>query len=532
MGRSGVVLAMVVLLGGCASVQPISGGEQDVKAPALIHARPPDRSTSFNARAILLEFDERIQLDRVRERMLVSPPLDTAPDVRLVGPTRLEVRLNAPLAPNTTYTFNLGESVKDLTEGNIAAGLSYVVSTGHTVDSGMVAGAVTNAFTGSAAKGILVGLYAAGDTSAFRTGRPAYMTRTDAAGRFTIGNLPQGRFSVMALQDKNGNYRYDLPNEEIAFLDGDHVLITSDSSAAPVDLRVFLPVSARQQVRAYTVTADGALEVVFAKGVDSVRVRDVGREGGSLSWTPEYSTTQDTVLLWPSDTTLLASGRYEIQAGSEVVDTLGYRPTRKRPFHTGLAAQLIEGNEGAFIVLRSSRPIAKWDSTRISLRSDSADVPYRIGRKGLRSLALEFEARDGMPLRLLVGPKAVHDIHGGVNDSLRVSLGAAMERSTGTLEVNLSGLDPTRRYILQLLEGQQRVQQEVRVVAADPVVQWKLLSPGMRDLRLIEDMNGNGRWDPGEWATLKQPERTWYHTGSVNIRAAWEVKVDWPIDGR
>lgn len=69
-------------------------------------------------------------------------------------------------------------------------------------------------------------------------------------------------------------------------------------------------------------------------------------------------------------------------------------------------------------------------------------------------------------------------------------------------------------------------------MAADPVVQWKLLSPGMRDLRLIEDMNGNGRWDPGEWATLKQPERTWYHTGSVNIRAAWEVKVDWPIDGR
>lgn len=527
--RIGALLGIAILLGACASVQSISGGEQDTKAPVLVNAHPPHRSTSFDARAILLEFNERIQLDRVRERMLISPPLDTAPDVRLAGPRSVEIRLNGPLAPNTTYTFNLGESVKDLTEGNIASGLSYVVSTGGALDSAVVMGSVTNALSGAAEKAMIVALYADGDTGAFRTGRPAYMTRSDASGRFTIANLPHGRFSILALRDMNANYRYDLPNEEIAFLNEAIELDPADSTATALDLRSFLPLSAQQQVRSYTISANGALELVFARSADSVSVRDIGREGGSLRWNPEYAPTKDTVLLWPSDTTLLTSGIYEISVGSHRLDTLRYRPTRGMPFNTALTTKLVQHSNDASILLRSSRPVVALDTTRISLHSDSVDIPFRITRTDDRTFALDFATKDGMSVQLLVKPKAVRDVYGGYNDTLRTLFGTAAARTTGSLQVSVAGLEPARNYLLQVLDGQQRVQLESPLSASRPVAQWNMLVPGMRMLRLVDDANDNGRWDTGEWRVLKQPERTWRHDEPVNVRAAWDVKVDWSI---
>lgn len=524
-----ILVGGLALMGSCASVRQISGGEQDKTAPKLVSASPADRSTGFDAKAILLEFDERIQLERVRDRLLISPPLSEAPDVRLAGPRSVEIGLKAPLEPNTTYTFNLGESVKDLTEGNSAASLTYVVSTGPTLDSASVSGLVVNAFTGAMEKDMIVGLYAPNDTSAFRRGRPAYMTRSDAAGSFSIANLPHRTYSVLALRDKNANFKYDLPNEEIAILDSVLTLRPGDTTASPITLHAFLPVSAQQQVRSYSVLADGALELVLARSTDTVAVRDVVREGGSLEWSAEFAPTRDTVLLWPSDTTLLTQGGYEIRLNGTAIDTIRYRPTKRMPFHTGLVAKLIERPSGSSILIRTARPIASLDSARIMLQSDSLNLPFGTEQVDARTIEIPFRATPGAPIQLLVQPKAVRDIYGGTNDTLRTSFGTAAQSSTGALQVNLSGLSKEKRYILHVLDGQQRVQLEGPVDTAHPSVGWKLLPPGMRTLRLVLDTNGNGRWDSGEWSTLKRPERTWYHSGPVNVRAAWDLKVDWEL---
>jgi len=529
MRHPGVLFGVLALMGSCASVQQITGGEQDKAPPTLVSATPADRSTGFNAKAIRLEFNERIQLERVRDRLLISPPLAAAPDVRLAGPRSVEIGLNAPLEPNTTYTFNLGESVKDLTEGNAAASSTYVISTGTTLDSALVQGKIVNAFSGAVEKDMIIGLYALNDTASFRTGRPAYMTRSDVAGLFTIANLPHRTYSIFALRDKNANYRYDLPNEEIALLDSSLTLHPADTAALSTDLRAFLPASAQQLVRTYSVIPNGALELVLARGTDSIAVRDVAREGGTLQWRPEFAPTRDTVLLWPSDTTLLDQGRYEISLNGTALDTIRYRPTKRMPFHTGLVASLIEQAGGSRIRIRSARPIDSFDSTRIALRSDSISVPFGAEQVDARIIELSFRSAPGAPIQLLAEPKAVRDIYGGANDTLRTSFGIAAERSTGTLQVNLSGLSEGADYILQVLDGQQRVQLEERVNTGDPEAEWNLLSPGVRTLRLVLDTNANGRWDTGEWATLKQPERVWYHTEPVNVRAAWDLKVDWVL---
>lgn len=532
MVRAGLLSTAMLFLGACAQVREITGGAEDEVPPALISATPANGTTRFQSKVIRLEFDERIQLDRVRERLLVSPPLDVPPDVRVVGARSVEIRLEGALRENTTYTFNLGECVKDLTEGNAAPGLTYVFSTGDAVDSLQVTGVVVNAFTGLPEKEMLVLLYPGGDTTAFRNGRPAYMTRSDAAGEFTIPNLPEGQFDVRALKDKNANYRYDLPNEEVAFLDTACVLQAGDSIPPVLLLRSFLPESPTQQLRGYKVILDGGLQLVLARPADTLILRDVARTGGTLVWRPEWNPTRDTVLLWPSDTTLLAEGSYSVGDGSSVLDTIRYRVVQRMPFNTVLSSSLMEHPEGARIRLRAGRPIHEVDSTRFILTRDSTVLPVSVtyGTEDERTLFLSADMAPGSAATLLVLPKAVRDIYGGVNDTLKVPLGRAAEGSTGTLRVDVTGLEVGATYLLQLLDGQQRIVRGATVTAAAPSVQWQRLAPGRSTLRLIADSNGNGRWDTGEWADRVQPERTWYHPEAVNVRAAWDVVVDWKID--
>ncbi|MDQ3100045.1 MAG: Ig-like domain-containing protein, partial [Bacteroidota bacterium] len=63
----------VILTAGCAQVAEISGGDRDTEPPELIAAEPPSLTTNFTGDRIILVFNERIQLERVRERLLISP---------------------------------------------------------------------------------------------------------------------------------------------------------------------------------------------------------------------------------------------------------------------------------------------------------------------------------------------------------------------------------------------------------------------------------------------------------------------------
>lgn len=530
-GRS--LFAGALLFCSCAQVAQINGGERDTAPPVLLRAVPSDRSVHFSGDVILLQFDERIQLDRVRERLLVSPPLEEQPHVRIVGARSVEIRLMAPLKPNTTYSFNLGECIKDLTEGNAAAGLSYVVSTGAALDSASMRGAALNALTGEPEKDMLVVLHSPLDTGDFRTTRPAYMTRTDASGNFTIGNLPYSTFAVRALRDKNANFRYDLPNEEIAFLDSTVTLGPVDSLTPAVILRAFLPESPAQVLRGVKVVPDGALQLLFSKPVGTLSLNDIARTGGSLRWLPEWNTTRDSILMWPSDTTLVSDGHYEVVDNGTIIDTVRYRPLQRMPFHTGVQATLHEVDEAPFIQLRTTRPVRSMDTARFQLTMDSVPLAFRLVRDttDLRSWSMQTLLPRGASAQLIVLPKAITDLYGGVNDTVRVPLGRSAEQATGSLRVKVAGL-PRQDvpYILQVLDAQQRKVAQGNLTTSEPEVIWKSMAPGRCSLRLIEDRNGNGRWDTGEWTSGRQPERTWKHAEEVNIRASWDIVFEWPLE--
>lgn len=526
-----LVFLIPILLSACAQVGVITGGEKDTEAPLLITSSPVNGSTNFVSNSIVLEFNERIQLDRVRERMLISPPLDILPDVRISGAKRITIQLNTPLRPNTTYSFLIGEAVKDLTEGNLANGVAYVVSTGDHLDSLQLNGTVKNAFTGKPAKNALVMIYDQRDTTTIRSGRPAYATRALDDGTYHLNYLGPGEYRLYALQDQNANYRFDLPNEEVAFKDEPVLPIAispDDTLITLYDLHLFQERSAVQQVREAKVIPDGALRIVFAKPAEQATLSDLTRTGGTLKWSSEWSATRDTVLFWPNDTTNLSEGSYELRT-DVILDTLSYRIVKKMPFFTGLRTTANETADSAVVFFNAERPLISIDQERVSVKRDSIPIAFtlKMDSNDPRKFILKSALEKGDKASVTLLPKAVTDIYGGHNDTLVTGLGRAAEKTTGSLRLKLVH-GSHYPLIVQLFSGQDVLVRENISDLSKPI-KWERLTPGIHSLRVIEDRNGNGHWDTGELDSLTQPERILTYPEPVNVRAAWDIGLDWTI---
>ncbi len=520
----------VLLLAACAQVRELQGGEKDTTPPVLLAAEPANGTTRFDNDRITLRFNERVKLDRVRERLLISPPLDKAPDVTVSSGEQVVIALRAPLAPNTTYTFNLGEAVMDITEGNPAAGLTYVVSTGDVLDSSEVHGTAINAFTDEPEADVLVILHADTDTAGFTTGRPGYFTRTDKQGRFHLNNLREGRYRLHALQDQNANFRKDLPNERLAFRD---TPVDTRDGAEQV-LRMFLPLAAAQQIKEAAVQPDRAWRFVLARPSDSLVLSSIDRSGGKLEWLTEWNNTGDTVLFWPSDTTLLNGQRFTVSDSSGVIDTLTYRPVRKMPFNVDVRGKG-RMSPGAPL-FQTSRPIGRFEVERMRLLRDSVEMPVEPARVegGERLFTVNTANAQEAVLVLQLLPGAIRDIYGGENDTLRLAIGSAAAIQSGELKVNLvldSMSDIAGPFFLQLVNAQGVVVRTEAFTELPHKSDFAGTPAGTYTLKLIADQDGDGRWSTGSLVERRQPERVYRQQGEVNVRAGWEVVVEWALKG-
>ena len=191
----------------------------DTLAPVVVEADPPNRSLHFRAKRIEIRFDEFVQLTNTRQELVVSPPLEKQPEVRMKNKTMV-VDLGSELHENTTYTLNFGQAIADLNQGNVLENYEYVFSTGDYIDSLSVGGALLHAFDLSAPEDpFMVMLYEnLADSAPFRE-IPTFVGKSNKKGIYRINNLKADTFRMFALKDANNDFMYDIPEEEIGFLD-------------------------------------------------------------------------------------------------------------------------------------------------------------------------------------------------------------------------------------------------------------------------------------------------------------------------
>jgi len=210
---------MVVIVASCAQTGAPVGGPEDITPPRVVEAVPPNYSTNFSADKIMITFDEYLDMGNFTQELIVSPPMEEQPVVKMRNKT-LIIEFEEELKEDVTYTFNFGEGIKDLNEKNVLLNFEYVFATGPLLDSLSIKGMLRNAYDLAVPEiPLSVMLYNDLHDSLPLTDIPYYVGRADKEGNFAVNNLRKGVYKMFVLKDANNNFLFDLPTEQIAFLD-------------------------------------------------------------------------------------------------------------------------------------------------------------------------------------------------------------------------------------------------------------------------------------------------------------------------
>lgn len=214
------IAILIVIIGfyACASTGMPDGGPYDETPPKFVRANPEPNAINNKRKKISIEFDEFIKLDKASEKVIVSPPQNETPEVKVSG-KRVLVEFFDSLKANTTYTIDFGDAIVDNNEDNPLGNFAYSFSTGESIDTMEISGTVLNATDLEPVKGIQVGIHKDLNDTAFSKIPFDRISRTDSRGHFNIKGIAPGTYRVYALMDGNQNYLFDSKTEAIAYLD-------------------------------------------------------------------------------------------------------------------------------------------------------------------------------------------------------------------------------------------------------------------------------------------------------------------------
>lgn len=318
------IILIIFLLCSCAQVVMPGGGPKDVTPPRVVKYIPDSASTNFYSKSIGIFFDEYIQLKNLQNQLIISPPLAKVPVIKAKDKTvNISFDKDEMLKPNTTYVISFGDAIQDVNENNPKADFKYVFSTGDYIDSLSVSGKVQTAFDHRTQKDILVMLYKDVSDSVIYKSLPDYFTKTNENGSFKITNLSPGKYKIIALTDKNANYKYD-DSENIAFID----TLIDVSSNKKLLLELFDEPPRKFQLKKHVYNSYGKIDFYFNKGSDSITIKPINYVFNNSDVIVDYSQNNDTLTYWfrniEKDSLML-----QLSNGYKIIDTIKLKLIKK-----------------------------------------------------------------------------------------------------------------------------------------------------------------------------------------------------------
>lgn len=559
------------MLAGCAHPIMPSGGPKDIEPPAVISSSPENYSTNFSTNRFSVTFDEFFKLKDPRKEIFISPPVKEFPEFKIKGKT-LITEFKEPLRQNSTYTIYFGNSIIDITESNPKTGFEYVFSTGPELDSLSMIGNIKDAFNEKPQKEVLVMLYLNENDTIPLDSLPLFVAplsacKTDESGNFILNNLKDLDYKIFALQDANSNYIYDQPNERIAFSDTlvipeylPNLSIKNDTTNTSPDTSSVSVMETMQPKYFYELylfdETDTLQKLVDRKAIDRSRIFlsfKLPVQELELKLLPpldtienwhvkEFDKNRDTLNLWllplPSDTLhlLLKEKRIPEDTLSFVFRELPEESKKQKKNVDKSKLTLSTNTRAGFLEfpddleLLFSKP----------LKTDSLESIILIENKDTLSLAMTYiddiqrktrlshDWKEKSSYTLIIPENRLTDISGEVNDSIIIKFSTKSREEYGTLYLNMTFESSHRQYIVYILDDKENKIRE-QVVKEPGTVEFHYLIPRLYTIKAVQDQNRNGQWDTGDYSKKIQPEKVFYFSGQLQVRANWETSEEWSL---
>lgn len=586
-----LVMVAAAVMVACANMGRPEGGPRDELPPVYVRSNPAMGQLNFNGNKITVDFDENIQLDDAMNKIVVSPAQRNTPAISSNG-RRVTIELRDTIMPNTTYTIDFADAVKDLNEGNVLDGFAMDFATGDTIDTLRISGMVFEARTLEPAQGMLVGVYSNTSDTAISTLPFERITKTNQLGQFTLRNLKAGSYRVYALNDINRDYHWDR-SEDVAFYDvtisptseptvvtdtltrstgeRDSLVTRNATRFLPDDLLLtwFNEGYTSQYLKDYKRPERNKITFQFGAKSDTLpilRLLNTHRAGDEIStWsTLDASPTLDTLTYWISDTSLVSLDSITIEATYLRTDTLdnltwgtdtlkfNMRPEKKKkekkkkndeeedsiPPVPHMELRISSGNSQDLhkgLTLTAGTPIQRFDTTAVKLEIQVDTLWYNI-------VPPSFSRPEPLHPMVFTAPYKWEE---GSKYRLTIDSAAVVD-IYGLDNVQLVHEFTTKKsddysaisFNVSGLDGRKGIVEVLsssdKPVAAAPVngslATIQYLSPGTYYARLFIDANDDGEWTTGSIADSIQPEEVYYYPKKINLKKNWTIEQSWNIN--
>ena len=517
-----ILFLLVLLMTSCAKRGSITGGLKDTLAPVMTMSFPKNYSANFKAKEIKLTFDEFIKLKDLNKQLIISPPMKYEP---LITPTNvskyISIKILDTLQPNTTYSFNFGQSITDNNEGNPYNQFKYVFSTGTFIDSLSLGGTVKDAYNKEVEPFVSVMLYEVNDKfndSVVYKEAPRYITNTlDSLKTFKLENLKAGKYLLVAMKDYNTNNKFNPKNDKIGF----HKQFISIPNDTTYEVKLFKETLPFKASRPYQASANRV--IVPYEGI--AKNSKITLKNGEIilpsivTKFPQKDSLQvwfdpikvDSLALTVAEENYKKAFIFKMKASKK--DSLNITPVQSGNI-----------NLKELFALKSNTPLEKFDNSKIKLiNKDSVSVAFKTKYDEFnQQLFFDFKKEPLERYNFKIMPGAMTDYLGQSNDTLDYNLSTRDLTDYGNLKVNLQNVK--RFPVIVELTNEKGDVLATQYSENSTIVEFNLIEPALFWLRAIYDDNKNQEWDPGNYLEKRQAEEVIYFSKGIDVRANWDVE--------
>ena len=427
--------------------------------------------------------------------------------------------------------------------------------------------------------------------------KPAVIARAEKNGIFIAQNLKPVDYRIYAFEDTNGNMEYEPSIDQIGFLDtvynpknmpGFYIWFDSLRKYPSADPQLYFRMFKDRRFTRQTLSAQERLNKHKAMlyfgapnpEVTSIRFdsipedrviydpKTVGKDTVALwfDMAPEelpdtikgeityfkhdsvnnlVETTDKLRLAWVKvETKEERKKREELEKEREKAEKNGeewVEPEVPNPFKVTIPSSG-DYNKDKEFNMEFDYPLTKFDTAAISMTMTSENITEpqtvkfhfvqdTINRQKYR---LQTEWEPNAKYELLIPAGTFENVARESNDTLKYSYSGSNPDKFALINVKVTGTHPKAKYIMQLTNAQGKVQKEISNVTPGKYT-FEYVTPGDVMLRVVEDMNANGKWDTGDMVLMRQPERTEIFKNEdgvelITTKENWEYDLEVDMD--
>ncbi len=427
--------------------------------------------------------------------------------------------------------------------------------------------------------------------------KPAVIARAEKNGIFIAQNLKPVNYRIYAFEDTNNNMEYEPETDQIGFLDtiynpkdmpGFYIWFDSLRKYPSADPQLYFRMFKDRRFTRQTLSAQERLNkhkamLYFGSPnpeVTSIRFDSIPED--KVIYDPQ-SAGKDTVAIWfdmapeelpdtikgeityfkhdsinnlveSTDKLRLAwvktetkeerKKREELEKEREKAEKNGeewVEPEQPNPFKITIPSSGDYHKDKSFDMV-FDYPLTKFDTAAIAMTMTTEQITEPQGVEfhfiqdtlNRQKYRLQVEWTPNAKYELLIPAGTFENVARESNDTLKYSYTGSNPDKFALVNVKVSGTHPKAKYILQITNAQGKVQKEIANVTPGKY-KFEYVTPGDIMLRVVEDMNANGKWDTGDMVLMRQPERTEIFKNEdgvelITTKENWEYDLEVDMD--